>query len=304
MRAWTSSPSCGRWWSRSLSARNPTVLVSMTSPWRSAPERLDEATTFAAILSGVGQNDAMPGQLALDRDLHHQPVGSAEDGQLVGFLQGHGVASAALALVVDGPVDEVDQLRLLANPVRDLDPPDLQSDVQVEVVDAEIGRAVGAVAVENLRGALEDGRALAGLQRFDGLEEEAVGDFGDDVAGRRVAFTQDAAAAFVAVDLLAGRWVVADGDPHQIDDLAGARGGDVAGEWNLVVAEPGHGLQEAGQRPGGDRLGKRLQRPEDQRAVLERERRLGRVGQQVGGSAQLLGGAFGTDVGAVDGNAV
>lgn len=89
----TSSPSCGRWCSSSLSAQNPILLVSTTSPMRRIDDS-DGADTLATVLPGMRQDNTDRRQLALNDILDQPAVGNVQDGRLVRLLQHRRIAAA------------------------------------------------------------------------------------------------------------------------------------------------------------------------------------------------------------------
>src|SRR5688500_18873838 len=125
----------------------------MTSPSRLLVIVLDETATFAAVLSGVSDDDALTRERSFDGFLNEPPVGHAEDRLLVCLLERDWIAAAELCLVPDDGVDAVEEFRVVGDPAGHFDPRDLAAGVDVAEPDA----VLWLVAAQDLRFALEGG---------------------------------------------------------------------------------------------------------------------------------------------------
>ena len=140
---------------------------------------------------------------------------SGDDGLLVGLGDGHRIAQTQLALLDQHGVAEGQKLRILGQPVGDLDAGDLGAAVEiVEVAPLLAGGQSQGEARRQVAGAVQ-GRAVSRSQHK--LEQLAVVEAGRAVAGRQVGMAGGAETVAVGIGLLAEH------EARGAGDLGGAR---------------------------------------------------------------------------------
>ena len=139
---------------------------------------------------------------------------AADDGLLVGLGDGHRIAHTQLGLFDQHGVAERQKLRILGQPVGDLDAGDLGAAVEiVEVAPLLAGGQSQGEARRQVAGPVQ-GRAVSRFQHQ--LEQFTVVEAGGAVAGRQVGAAGGAETVAVGVALLAEH------EAHGAGDLGGA----------------------------------------------------------------------------------